>query len=190
MPLTEAMLVDGLLKLQTNTPDRLSAILLYEGAASPFSVANLDHSLAYTESYTYSLQAEFPNVPVEVELPIIDVRFWDLGSDPDVDTRVTTVTVQINDNQDSVAFMHPNPGIGNGLRLESFAFNDLPAGVHTLYINVDTEDSLYFLSPHICRSPFVSNTAYLCSDQVGCLSTTAVNNGRGIYLPIILKSSS
>jgi hypothetical protein len=61
-----------------------------------------------------------------------------------------------------------------------------------LIITVNTEDSIYTLGPRICRPVYIENTAWLCSDQAGCISSTVVNAPprpmtNGIHLPLILK---
>jgi hypothetical protein len=69
-------------------------------------------------------------------------------------------------------------------------------GMKVLTVTVDTEDSVYTLGPRVCRPVYIENTAWLCSQQAGCISATATNipedlvrPGAGdIYLPIILKS--
>jgi hypothetical protein len=69
-------------------------------------------------------------------------------------------------------------------------------GMKVLTVTVDTEDSVYTLGPRVCRPVYIENTAWLCSQQAGCISATATNIPEGfvrpgagdIYLPIILKS--
>jgi hypothetical protein len=91
-----------------------------------------------------------------------------------------------------------DPNLGNGLLMTQFT---LPIGplvnevvqTEVLTVTVDTQDSIYTFGPRICRPVYIENTAWLCSDQAGCISATAQNipeNFRppSIYLPIILKS--
>ncbi len=72
---------------------------------------------------------------------------------------------------------------------------EMVVGMKVPTVTVDTEDSVYTLGPRVCRPVYIENTAWLCSDQVGCVSDTVTNIPIGfmppgrIYLPIILKSS-
>ena len=76
-------------------------------------------------------------------------------------------------------------------------FSDTITATKVLTVTVDTEDSVYTLGPRVCRPVYIENTAWLCSDQVGCISATATNipedfvrpSAGDIYLPIIQKSS-
>ena len=92
------------------------------------------------------------------------------------------------------------PNLGNGLLMTQFPFTigpftDTITSTKVLTVTVDTEDSVYTLGPRVCRPVYIKNTAWLCSDQVGCIPDTVTNIPDGfmppgrIYLPLILKSS-
>ena len=93
--------------------------------------------------------------------------------------------------------------MGNGLLMTQFQFETGPftdtftSTTKVLSLTVDTQDDIYTLGPRICRPVYIENTAWLCSQQAGCISATATNIPKdfrppvkGIYLPIILKSQS
>ena len=94
-----------------------------------------------------------------------------------------------------------DPNLGSGLLMTQFPFtigpfSDTITSTKVLTVTVDTEDSVYTLGPRICRPVYIENTAWLCSQQAGCVSATATNipkgfvrpGAGGLYLPIILKS--
>ena len=107
-----------------------------------------------------------------------------------------TVTVEFDGQRHTVVANDPN--LGNGLLMTQFPFtigplSDTITSTKVLTVTVDTEDSVYTLGPRVCRPVYVENTAWLCSDQVGCISSTVTNvpddfRPPTIYLPIILKS--
>ena len=129
--------------------------------------------------------------------PFMDITYWTDSSPPEFDMRRTTVTVQFDGQSHTVVANDPN--LGNGLLMTEFPFTigpfDTITSTKVLTVTVDTEDSVYTLGPRVCRPVYIKNTAWLCSDQVGCISDTVWNippdfrPPGGIYLPIILKSS-
>jgi hypothetical protein len=131
-----------------------------------------------------------------VILPFMDITYWTDDLLPD--TRTTTVTVQYND-QPSQTIAVNDPNLGNGLLMTQFPFtigpfSDTITSTKVLTVTVNTEECVYTLGPRVCRPVYIKNTAWLCSDQVGCISDTVTNipDGfrppGGIYLPLILKS--
>jgi hypothetical protein len=72
---------------------------------------------------------------------------------------------------------------------------DAGSETRELLVSVETEDSIYTLGPRVCRPVYIENTAWLCSEQAGCVSATATNipenfspPGGRLYLPLILRS--
>ena len=94
------------------------------------------------------------------------------------------------------------PNIGNGLLMAQFPFDigpftDTITSTKAVEISIDTEEFIYTLGPRICRPVYIENTAWLCSQQAGCIADTVRNipnnfspPGRGLYLPLILKVSA
>jgi hypothetical protein len=54
-------------------------------------------------------------------------------------------------------------------------FSGTTTSSKVLTVIVDTEDTIYTLGPRVCRPVYVENTAWLCSQQAGCVSSTATN---------------
>jgi uncharacterized repeat protein (TIGR01451 family) len=199
-PITTEAVDSGMVTVVTGSPRRLNALFLFDEDDPPFDETNLydvyNNAATVPETFTYTL--EIPSVEtqtVDVLLPFMDISYW--RDDLQPDTRVTTVTVEFNAQSHTVAASDPN--LGNGLLMTDFPFDigsytDAITKTMVLTISVDTEDSIYTLGPRVCRPVYVENTAWLCSDQAGCISDTAVNippnfAPPSVYLPIIMKSS-
>jgi hypothetical protein len=193
--ISPTMLTNGQLTVMTQEPRKLNALFLFDKDDPPFHPETLYDFYRTSKTFTYTL--DIPSVEtqtIDVLLPYMDVTYWQ--DEPLPDTRMTTVTVEF-DGQSYVAAAN-DPNLGNGLLLTQFT---LPIGplvdeavqTEVLTVTVDTQDSIYTFGPRICRPVYIENTAWLCSDQAGCISATAQNipeNFRppSIYLPIILKS--
>jgi uncharacterized repeat protein (TIGR01451 family) len=197
-PITTEAVDSGMVTVVTGSPRRLNALFLFDEDDPPFDETILydvyNNAATVPETFTYTL--EIPTVEtqtMDVLLPFMDISYW--RDDLQPDTRVTTVTVEFNDQSHTVAVSDPN--LGNGLLMTEFPFDigpytDAITKTRVLTITVDTEDSIYTLGPRVCRPVYIENTAWLCSDQAGCISATAENIPEGfappsVYLPIILK---
>jgi hypothetical protein len=112
------------------------------------------------------------------------------------DTRLTTITMEFAGQSHTVVANNPN--LGNGLLMTQIPFNlgSIPGAItatEVLTVSVDTQDSVYMFGPRVCRPVYIENTAWLCSPQAGCLTSTAQNPPPNLkypyedYLPIILK---
>jgi uncharacterized repeat protein (TIGR01451 family) len=198
-PITPAMVANGEVTVVTHNPRQLNALFLFNEEDPPFDETALDDFAKTTKTFTYTL--DMPSVAtktIDVILPFMDITYWTDSSPPEIDTRRTTVTVKFDGQSDTLTVNDPN--LGNGLLMTQFPFTIGPftetiTSTKVLTVTVDTEDSVYTLGPRLCRPVYIENTAWLCSDQVGCVSDTVTNippdfrpPGR-IYLPIILKSS-
>jgi uncharacterized repeat protein (TIGR01451 family) len=201
-PITSAMVASGEVTVITHNPRQLNALFLFDAKDPPFEEAALDDFYKITKTFTYAL--DIPSVAtktIDVILPFMDITYWTNSSPPELDTRKTTVTVQFDGQSHTLTANDPN--LGNGLLMTQFPFTIGPLSAITstkvLTVTVDTEDSVYTLGPRVCRPIYIENTAWLCSDQLGCISDTATNipddivwpgpGTGGLYLPIILKSS-
>ena len=195
-PITSAMVASGEVTVVTHNPRQLNALFLFDANDPPFEEAALDDFYNITKTFTYAL--DIPSVEtqtIDVILPFMDITYWkdDLPHDP----RLTEITVEFDGQSHTVWVNDPN--LGNGLLMTQFPFTIGPLDTITttkvLTVTVDTEDSVYTLGPRVCRPVYIKNTAWLCSDQVGCVSDTVTNIPNGfmppgrIYLPLILKSS-
>lgn len=180
----------------TQNPRELGAVFLFDQADPPFDQNELDDFVETTKTFTYTL--DIPSVTTQtigVLLPFMDITY--LTDDLLPDSRLTTITVQFDGQSHTLTANDPN--LGNGLLMTQFPFQIGPLGQNTmtktLTITVDTEDSIYTLGPRICRPVYIENTAWLCSEQAGCISASVRNEPENfilpnaIYLPIILKSS-
>lgn len=194
--ITPEMLADRQATVITQHPRELNAVFLFDQADPPFDQTRLEDFIS-AKTFTYTL--DIPSVTtqtIDVLLPIMDVTY--LNDDLLPNSHLTTVTVEF-DGQDHKIIAN-NPNLGNGLLMAQFPFKighlDENSVTKTLTVEVDTEDSVYILAPRVCRPVYIENTAWLCSLQAGCISATVRNPPgnfsppNGIYLPIIMKSSS
>ena len=196
-PITPTMIASGEVTVVTHNPRELNALFLFDANDPPFEQTALDDFYNTVVTFTYSL--DIPSVEtqtIDVILPFMDITYWTDDLLPD--TRATTVTVEFDGQSDTVTVNVPN--LGNGLVMTQFPFtigplSDTITSTKVLTVTVDTEDSVYTLGPRVCRPVYIKNTAWLCSDQVGCIPDTVTNIPDGfmppgrIYLPIIQKSS-
>jgi len=195
-PITSAMVANGEVTVVTYNPRQLNALFLLNANDPPFDEAALDDFYNTTVTFTYAL--DIPSVAtktIDVILPFMDITYWKDDLHPDA--RTTMVTVEFDDQSHTIPANDPN--LGNGLLMTEFPFtigplSDAITSTKVLTVTVDTEDSIYTLGPRVCRPVYIKNTAWLCSDRVGCVSDTVTNVPEdfqppgGIYLPIILKS--
>ena len=185
----------------TNNARNLNAIFLFDEDDPPFGQEYLADFYNNTDNpYTKTYALEIPSVTsqtIDVILPLLDITDLNYDEPPDVDARVTTVTVEFNGQEETAVVNRPN--MGNGLVMPQFSFEigelDTETATKMLTVTIATKDSVYTLGPRVCRPVYIENTAWLCSDKAGCISDTVANipdNFRlrgGIYLPIIMKSS-
>lgn len=197
--ITSTMIADGEVMVTTQNPRQLNAVFLFNAEDPPFDESTLDIFFNSITTTTYSLDTpSVDNQTIDVILPLLDITYFTDGSLPKPDTRLTKVTAEFNGQHHTVLANDPN--MGNGLLMTQFPFEIGPLSEKTvtkiLTVTVDTEDSIYMLSPRICRPVYVENIAILCSNQAGCISDTARNIPEkfsvpnGIYLPLIFKSYS
>jgi|GEM_PF-4633185 len=196
-PLTSPMTADNQATIVTQNPRELNAIFLFDQNDPPFDKTTLEDFYQTTKTFTYTF--DIPSVmtrTMDVIMPVLDITYLTDSTPPQVDTRLTTITMEFGDQHHSVVVNNPN--MGNGLLMTQFPFDigRIPGASHsikTLTITVDTEDSVYTLGPRVCRPVYIENTAWLCSDRAGCISATATNPPENfippntVYLPIILK---
>jgi uncharacterized repeat protein (TIGR01451 family) len=195
-PITPAMVTNGQVTVITQDSRDLNALFLLDKDDPPFHPETLYDLYQTTKTFTYTL--DIPSVEsqtIDVLLPYMDVTYWQ--DEPLPDTRLTTVTIEFNGQIHTALANDPN--LGNGLLMTQFLFeiHEIPnvaTATKTLTVTVDTEDSIYSFGPRVCRPVYIQNTAWLCSDQAGCISATATNipdsfRPPTIYLPIVLKSS-
>jgi uncharacterized repeat protein (TIGR01451 family) len=196
--ITPTVTTGSVVTITTENPRELNAVYLFDKNDPPFDESALSGFQNERKPLTYTL--EIPTVEtqtLDVILPFMDVTYWtdDLQPNP----YLTTVTVQFDDQpaQTVVANM---PNMGNGLLMTRFPFaigplgTDIDTATEVLTVTVDTQDDIYTLGPRVCRPVRIENTAWLCSQQAGCISSTVTNAPRrpmtgGFYLPIILKPS-
>ena len=187
----------GTITIVTYAPRRLNAIFLFDEDDPPFDPAALDDFQNTTRTFTYTL--DIPSVAtktIDVLLPYMDITYWTDDLLPD--TRSTQVDVEFDGQSHRITANDPN--LGNGLLMTQFPFTispfTEPVRMKELTVTVDTEDSIYTLGPRVCRPVYIENTAWLCSEQAGCISDTVViipddfmvlPEGN-IYLPLILKA--
>ncbi|MCQ3975318.1 MAG: hypothetical protein DPW09_17890 [Anaerolineae bacterium] len=197
-PLTSSMTADNQVTIVTQNPRELNAIFLFNQNDPPFDKTTLEDFYQTTKTFTYTF--DIPSVmtrTMAVIMPVLDITYLTDSTPPQVDTRLTTITMEFGNQHHSIVVNNPN--LGNGLLMTQFPFDigRTPGAVNsikTLTITVDTEDSIYTLGPRICRPVYIENTAWLCSDKAGCLSAMATNLPENFippnsaYLPIILKS--
>lgn len=196
-PITPPLTADNQLLVVTQNPRELNAIFLFDQNDPPFDKTTLEDFYQTTKTFTYTF--DIPSVTTRtmaVIMPVLDITYLTDSTPPQVDTRLTTVTMEFGDRHHTVMVNSPN--LGNGLLMTQFPFDisRTPGAVNsikTLTITVDTEDSVYTLGPRVCRPVYIENTAWLCSDKAGCLSATATNlpesfiPPHAVYLPLILK---
>lgn len=195
--ITTGMLSSGQVTVVTQYPRELNAVFLFDQDDPPFVQTELDDFFKTTKSFTYTF--DIPSVTtdtIDVLLPFMDITY--LADNQLPDNRLTTVTVQFDDESHQIVANDPN--LGNGLLMTQFPFqighlDGSNTVTKTLMVTVDTEDSVYTLGPRVCRPVYIENTAWLCSQQAGCISDTVQNVPDNysppfrIYLPAILKSS-
>jgi uncharacterized repeat protein (TIGR01451 family) len=188
-------LADRQVTVVSQNPRELGAVFLFDQADPPFDQNALDDFVETTKTFTYSL--DLPSVTTQtmaVLLPLMDITY--LTDDLLPDSRPTTVTVQFDGQSHTLTANDPN--LGNGLLMTQFPFEigplDQTSLTKILTVTVATADSIYTLGSRICRPVYIENTAWLCSQQAGCISATARNlpgnysPPHGVRLPIILKS--
>jgi uncharacterized repeat protein (TIGR01451 family) len=186
----------------THNPRELNALFLFDKNDPPFEKRTLEDffdtvSTGQPKVFTYTF--DLPSVAtqtIDMIMPFMDITYLTDNKPIQVDTRLTTATMEFADQPRTVVVNDPN--LGNGLMMTQFLFDigpltDRVTTTEILTVTVDTQDSVYTLAPRVCRPVYIENTAWLCSDQAGCISATATNipdNFRppSIYLPIILKS--
>ncbi|MCB0210669.1 MAG: DUF11 domain-containing protein [Anaerolineae bacterium] len=197
-PITPAMIAAGEVTVVTYDPRNLNAIFLFDADDPPFEQTILDAFYKKTQAYSYTL--DVPSVTtqtIDVILPFMDINEFTDQNPPQPDTRITKITAQFN-GQSHTRIVN-NPNLGNGLLLAQFSFEIGPLAsevtTKTLSVTVDTEDSIYTLGPRICRPVYIENTAWLCSQEAGCISDTVQNvpdnfvpPAKRIYLPLIFNS--
>jgi uncharacterized repeat protein (TIGR01451 family) len=199
-PVTTQAIQSGQVSVISNSPRRLNAIFLFEGDKPVFETSAFYDVNKGTYTTTYTL--DIPSVQtqtMDVILPFMDITYWQDILPPQLDTRMTTVTVQLEGRPPQRAVAN-DPNIGNGLLMTQFPLDIGPlshvvTATKQLTITVDTQDSIYTLGPRICRPVYVENTAWLCSKEAGCISAWVDNPPEhfappSVYLPIIFKSSS
>ncbi|MBI1881498.1 MAG: DUF11 domain-containing protein [Chloroflexi bacterium] len=192
--ITPEMLASGQATIVTQQPRNLNAFFLFDRDDPPFVETTLDDFFHTTKTLTYTF--DLPSVitqTMDVILPLMDVNLLIDSSLPD--NRVTTVTMQFAGQSHTVIANDPN--LGNGLLMVQIPFDlgSIPGaitGTRVLTVSVDTEDSVYMLGPRVCRPVYIVNTAWLCSEQAGCISDMVINTPPNlkyleIYLPIIKK---
>jgi len=199
-PVTSHTIAAGEVTVVTHNPRNLNAIFLFEADDPPFEQSILDDFFNTTKTFSYTLNV--PSVAsqtIDIILPFMDITYWTDDSSPQADTRKTEITVQFDGQSHTVVANNPN--LGNGLLMAQFPFDIGPLTsevmTKTVSVTVDTKDSVYTLGPRICRPVYIENTAWLCSQQAGCISDTVRNipenfvspDSTGIYLPVIHKSS-
>jgi uncharacterized repeat protein (TIGR01451 family) len=195
--ISPTMTADDQLTVVTDNPRQLNAVYLFDKNDPPFDESALSDFQNERKTLTYTF--EIPTVEtqtLDAIVPFMDVTYWtdDLQPNP----YLTTVTVRFGDQpvQTVVANM---PNMGNGLLMTQFPFaigplgTDIATATKVLTVTVDTQDDIYTLGPRVCRPVRIENTAWLCSQQAGCISSTVTNAPprpmtEGIYLPIILKA--
>lgn len=187
---TQTMVDKGSIQVTTEHPNQLDAILLFEGNLPPFDLKAVTGTSTgmYKQTYTFDV----PSVSkgqLNVLYPILDVI-----AQPQ---RMTTVTVEFNGNSSVKKFTQPN--MNDGLTFISFPFdlhefNDELIKKLPVTVSLETEDPfVWSLGPRVCRPVYIENTAWLCSKQAGCISSTVRNSPphlkypHEVYLPIIMK---
>jgi hypothetical protein len=149
-----------------------------------------------TLSYTFDLPSVATQT-VSVLMPFMDVNYWTDNLQP----NTLTTQVRADFNGQSYTILANQPNLGNGLLMTQFPFPIGPleednVTTKTLTIEIDTADSIYTLAPRLCRPVYIQNTAWLCSDKAGCISSTTTNQPENfvppgaLYLPIIFESFS
>lgn len=196
--ITPEMRVNNQITVVTHNPCELNALFLFDQDDPPFEKRALDDFANTSKTFSYTI--DLPSVltqTMDVILPFMDVNYWNDQLQPNTD--LTTITAQFDGQSQTILANQPN--LGNGLLLTQFPFNigPLPKQVDvvtkTLTVSVDTQEFIYTLGPRVCRPVLIENTAWLCSDKAGCISSTATNvpetfaHPATLYLPIILKSA-
>lgn len=200
-PITPTMIAhQAVVTVTTENSRNLNALFLFDEDDPPFQQTVFDAFYQSPYSKTYTL--DIPSVAtqtIDVILPLMDITTWTDDNPPQVDLRQTHLTAEFNGQTRALTI--DNPNMGNGLVMAQLLFDigRLPSGLavsKTLTLTVNTEDSVYTLSPRVCRPVYIENTAWLCSQQAGCISDTVRNAPSNIrypgeiYLPIIFKSGS
>lgn len=196
--ISPGMVVNNQITVVTYNPCQLNAVFLFDKNDPPFEKRTLDDFANTSKTFSYTL--DLPSVltqTMDVILPFMDINYWNNELEPNTD--LTTITAQFDGQSQSILANQPN--LGNGLLLTQFPFNigPLPKQVDvvtkTLTVTVDTQEFIYTLGPRVCRPVLIENTAWLCSDKAGCISSNATNMPENFahpdinYLPIIWKSA-
>jgi uncharacterized repeat protein (TIGR01451 family) len=200
--ITSEMIEAGEVTVVTDNPRELNALFLFDAKDPPFDERDLRVFADTPTTFTYTL--EIPSVEastMDVLLPFMDITYWTDSSPPEFDGRMITVTAELEGEptQATQTILANQPNMGNGLLMTQFPINlrpftDTITKTKVLTITVDSEDdAVYTLGPRVCRPVYVENTAWLCSDQAGCISATTRNIPENfaplsIYLPVIMKS--
>ena len=173
-------------KMTTN--EKLNAIILYNADEILFNPDTIEfyHNEQVSKNYTMTLSSGLTET-VKVLLPVVDIV------DGVFDARPVTVSLKLGEQQEP-AITTVDPNLGDGLLMYNvnftmpFNLGDISPLV-TATLDISTKDSIHVLEPIICRSTYVKNTAQICSDKAGCVSTTLWNPPLepSAYLPLIAK---
>lgn len=187
--ITPAMIERGSLAISTNYPQQLNAVLLFAGDP-PFERRAMTETtaLSYTQVFTFDVPSATEG-ELNVLYPVLDVL--DHG-------QMTTVTVEFDG--DSVTKRFNQPNMNPGLTVIPFPFDlrklDSAVEERPVAISLESEDSyVWSLGPRVCRPVYVKNTAWLCSDQAGCITTWDEITPPGfappaVFFPVILKGAT
>lgn len=187
--ITPAMIERGSMAISTNYPQQLNAVLLFAGDP-PFERRAMTETIAlsYTQVFTFDVPSATEG-ELNVLYPVLDVL--DHG-------QMTTVTVDFDGDSVTRRFNQPNMNPGLTVIPYPFDLRKLDSAVEELpvAISLETEDPyVWSLGPRVCRPVYVKNTAWLCSDQAGCINTSDEITPPGFappaaYFPIILKGAT
>jgi hypothetical protein len=178
-PVTQTMLDEGSFMVTTTNSRQLNAIFLFNKDDPPFSEKDLNDLSKTTETLTYSI--DIPSVApqtIDIIIPFIDITYLTDSLSPEINTSITTITVQFNGQSQTI--IANNPNLGNGLLMTQFPFSIGPltnaiTTTKVLTININTEDTIYTLGPRVCRPVYVENTSWLCNKETKCISATTKN---------------
>jgi hypothetical protein len=182
---TPAMVANRAVRVATHDPGELNAIFLFNRADPPFDSTTLNDFSGTTKTFTYTF--EIPSVAtqrINVIFPLMDITYGQDDLRPD--TRPTEITMQFDDQNHAI--IANNPNLGNGLLMTQIPFTIGPltssiVSKKVLTITVETEDFVYALGPRVCRPVYIGNTAWLCSQQAGCISAGTRNTPQQFVLP-------
>ena len=164
-------------------------------AAVPSGIAQGVYSLTVTNPGVGDLSGTLPNAVTVLHGPITVTDFqpkWGLNT---VTTVVTitgsnfrrTLTVSLGSTPLSILWKSDN-------QLEAIIPPGITPGYYTFTVvnplPCDREDSTETTFLVVDDSPvIITNVAYLCSDQTGCVpSNPVINTPHQVYLPIVMKS--